>query len=99
MKKIILVKKILKDGNLCKKCKTILYKLEASGHMEKIDTVAIALEGDLESEGYLLAKKYNQENAPFFIFEDKNGNTETASTYEDFLKLILRTGNNESQKS
>jgi hypothetical protein len=90
MKKITLVKKILSDGNPCKKCKTILYKLEASGLIEKIDSVAIATEGDLTSEGYLLAQKYNQENAPFFIVAYENGTSEALSTYEDFLKIVLK---------
>lgn len=89
MKRITLVKKILADGSPCKKCKELLYKLEVSGHIERIYRTVIAQEGDLQSDGYLLAQKHQQENAPFFIIEHENGNIETISTYGDFLKTIL----------
>lgn len=89
MPKITLVKKILTNGQPCRKCIELLRKLEASGHLDKIDKTVIAQEGNPQSEGFLLAELHNQESAPFFIIEHQNGNTETVSTYGDFLQIAL----------
>ncbi|MGY8814862.1 MAG: hypothetical protein ACKVHQ_09105 [Gammaproteobacteria bacterium] len=96
--KITLVKKILSDGSPCKKCIEVESRLSKSGHLDRIDSVVIADERDLDSEGMLLAKKHNVTLAPFFIVEDFQGNVKIYTVYFKFLKEILDTKSTEAEE-
>ena len=91
--KITFVKKTLLNGSPCQKCASMIYKLEASGHIDKITNIITAKEGDSNSEGFILANKYQINEAPFFIVEHDNCNIEIVSTYNDFLRVVLATEN------
>jgi 3-hydroxyisobutyrate dehydrogenase-like beta-hydroxyacid dehydrogenase len=89
MPQITLVKKVLADGKLCKKCIELIHKLEASENMKFINNTVIAVENDPDSEGMILAKKFAVDKAPFFIFENKKGEAKTLLTYSDFIREAL----------
>ncbi|MFL0802226.1 MAG: hypothetical protein K6L81_00790 [Agarilytica sp.] len=96
--KITLVKKILKDGSLCKKCIDVGNKLESSGHIARIDEVVLADERDPESAGIALAREHNVNFAPFFIVE-KDGEAPVIYTvYMKFLKEVLEQETKEADE-
>lgn len=87
--KITFVKKILADGSPCKKCGDVTQRLEESGHMERIDAIAIADERDPNSEGLKLAAQYDVDRAPFFVVENDDGNVQVYTVYFKFVKEVL----------
>ncbi|KEQ16116.1 hypothetical protein [Endozoicomonas numazuensis] len=87
--KIIMVKKIMADGSPCKKCSEVLERLETSGHIEKIDQVLIAREGEVGSEGALLADYYQVDKAPFFVVEEEGLEPRIYTIYFKLVKEVL----------
>ena len=87
--KITLVKKILKNGDLCPKCRDVEEKLRAGGHLEKIDETVIAHEADPQSAGMLLAKRYQVDRAPFFIVEQEGKEPVIYTVFMKFLFEVL----------
>ncbi len=69
MPHITFVKKILSNGEMCKKCQEVTDRLSNEGLIEHINHIAVADERDAESEGMRLAKQYEVERAPFFLVE------------------------------
>jgi hypothetical protein len=88
---ITFVKKILADGELCKKCREVSERLEAEGLIEMINHISIADERDAESEGMRLARQHNVERAPFFLVED-GGNVMAFDIYFKFKKFMAEQG-------
>ena len=88
---ITFVKKILSDGELCKKCSEVSERLESDGLIASINHIAIADERDASSEGIKLAKQYNVERAPFFLVEE-NSETTAFDVYFKFKKLMVERG-------
>ncbi len=84
---ITFVKKILANGELCKKCREVSDRLDSEGLIELINHIAIADERDAESEGMRLAKQYQVERAPFFLV-DQSGTIEAFDVYFKFKKFI-----------
>jgi len=87
--KITLVKKVLPDGSLCKKCVEVAGRLEESGYMDKIDEILVADMRDPTSPGMLLAAELQVDRAPFFVVEYKDGKREVYTIYLKFAKEIL----------
>lgn len=87
--KITLVKKILADGSPCKKCGEVLEKIESADQMQFIDNIVIADESDKNSEGMLLAAKYEVNRAPFFIVERDDSSVEVFTIYFKLVKEVL----------
>lgn len=96
--KITLVKKILRDGSPCKKCGDVLERLESSGHMSRIDHIAVADENDPESEGVKLAKQLDVNRAPFFIVEKEDEAPVVYTVYMKFLKEVLEQKTRDSDE-
>lgn len=88
---ITFVKKILADGELCKKCREVSERLEAEGLIEMINHISIADERDADSEGMRLARQHNVERAPFFLVED-GGNVTAFDIYFKFKKFMTDKG-------
>jgi len=84
---ITFVKKILANGELCKKCREVSERLDSEGLVALINHIAIADERDSESEGMRLARQFNVERAPFFLVE-QGGNVEVFDVYFKFRKFI-----------
>ena len=92
MTHITFVKKILSNGELCKKCLEVSARLESEGLMSSINHIAIADERDNESEGARLAKRFAVARAPFFLVEDETGNVEVYDIYFKFKKFMAEQG-------
>lgn len=88
---ITFVKKILADGELCKKCREVSDRLKTDNLIESIDQIAIADERDPESEGIQLATTHNVSRAPFFIVKDDAGTT-VFDIYFKFKAYLLERG-------
>nr|WP_202410308.1 hypothetical protein [Pseudomaricurvus sp. HS19] len=84
-----MVKKILADGSPCKKCGDVLEKLESSGQMQYIDEIVVADEGDLNSAGMELARRYDVSRAPFFVVEEDDQEPRIYTVYFKFVKEVL----------
>lgn len=81
---ITFVKKILADGNACKKCADVEKRLQDSDYMQYIDTTIVADERDPDSEGMQLARQHNMSRAPFFIVEDGD----SVQVYDIYFQLV-----------
>ncbi|RBP53737.1 hypothetical protein [Arenicella xantha] len=92
MTHITFVKKILANGELCKKCLEVSDRLESEGLIDSINHIAIADERDNDSEGARLAKKYEVARAPFFLVEDAAGHVEVFDIYFKFKKFMAEQG-------
>jgi hypothetical protein len=88
MSEIILVKKLLSNGELCAKCVDVEQQLIKNDQMKHIDKVVIADESDSNSEGMVLAKELDVTRAPFFIVDD-NGAKQVYVSYLKFSKEVL----------
>ena len=83
--KITFVKKILKNGEPCRKCADVERRLVDSGYMDRIDETVIADERDESSLGMKLADQHQVDLAPFFIVQD-NTDTRVYTVYFKFIK-------------
>jgi phosphoadenosine phosphosulfate reductase len=90
-RKITMVKKLLQNGEPCAKCVRAEEMLRGRGVWDQIDEVVWAKEGDAESAGAQLGRKFGVDLAPFFIIERPG---EKAEVVESVLGLIkqLSTG-------
>lgn len=86
--KITFVKKILKTGAPCSKCKDVEARLMAENQMSFINQVLVADERDPESAGMQVAKHHNVDRAPFFVVED-GGDVKVYTVYFKFVKEVL----------
>lgn len=84
-RKITMVKKLLQNGEPCAKCVRAEEMLRGRGVWEQIDAVVWAKEGDPESDGAQLGRKYGVDLAPFFVIERPG---EKAEVLESVLGLI-----------
>lgn len=87
---ITLVKKILADGSPCRKCAEVQERLEKEGLVDRIDATVIADERNPDSEGMLLARKYQVDRAPFFIVEEENAEPRIYTVYFQFVNEVLK---------
>lgn len=97
--KITLVKKIKLDGSPCRKCVEVEDRLRSGGLINKIDNIIIADERDTESEGMQLAKKYQVNQAPFFIVERDEMEPEIYTVYFRFVKEVLGSDTSEHEEA
>ncbi len=97
--KITFVKKTKLDGSLCRKCVDVEKRLHDNLQMDSIDEIVIADEGDPNSPGMQLAKQHQVEQAPFFLVEDDDGGIKVYTIYLQFIKEVLQTGNESTQKA
>jgi hypothetical protein len=81
---ITFVKKILADGEPCRKCREVEDRLRRGGYWEKINEVVIADERDPQSAGLELAREHNVVVAPFFVVKDPTG----VRIFTIFLQLV-----------
>ncbi|GHA14488.1 hypothetical protein GCM10008090_25350 [Arenicella chitinivorans] len=98
MPHITFVKKILANGELCKKCLEVSTRLESEALIDSIDQIAIADERDADSEGARLARKHDVTRAPFFLVEHDDGQVEVFDIYFKFKKFMASQGVGSSEK-
>ncbi|MFK0573956.1 hypothetical protein [Endozoicomonas sp.] len=87
--KITMVKKIMADGNLCRKCQEVQERLESSGHINRIDQFITADEGDTGSTGAFLAELYQVDKTPFFIVEEVGREPVIYTIYFKLVKEVF----------
>lgn len=87
--KITLVKKVLKNGEPCRKCADVLDKLTESGYLDRIDEILVADEADPDSPGMQLARRYNVDRAPFFVVEEDGKEPVIYTVYFKFVMEVL----------
>jgi hypothetical protein len=89
---IIFVKKILPNGELCKKCREVSERLGTDGLTHLIDSIVIADERDAQSPGIQLARLHNMQRAPFFLIKDEAGKVSAYDVYFRFKKFLIDRG-------
>jgi len=96
---ITMVKKILANGEPCKKCQDVERRLKEANHWAKLDAIVIANENDPKSEGMELAQSYDIGVAPFFIVENE-GEIKIYTLFFKFVNEVLkdRSSNSEANK-
>jgi len=92
MMHITFVKKILTNGELCKKCLEVSERLESEGLLNSIDHIAIADDRDADSEGIRLANRHEVSRAPFFLVENEAGEVTVFDIYFKFKKFMAEQG-------
>ena len=86
--KITFVKKILKNGEPCRKCADVERRLRSSGNIGRIDVTLVADERDELSPGMVLAAQHGVKLAPFFVVEDGDA-VRIYTVYFKFVKEEL----------
>tara|TARA_A100001037_G_C15099305_1_gene613130 strand:- start:606 stop:926 length:321 start_codon:yes stop_codon:yes gene_type:complete len=84
-----MVKKVLANGESCKKCADVERRLKQDNHWSKLDEIVIAKENDPNSDGMQIAKHHGIDVAPFFIVEE-NGKVELYTLYFKFVNEVLK---------
>lgn len=84
---VTMVKKQLASGLPCQKCMQAEDLLRTRGLWDRIDRIAVAVEGEPESEGMLLGRQFGVDSAPFFVVRNGDGNEEA---FVSTLKLMQR---------
>ena len=87
--KITVVKKIKADGNLCQKSANVLEQLKREQLLIHIDRIIFAHETKPDSEGLILAAKYQVSRAPFFIVQEDDNSIQIYTSYTRFLSEVL----------
>ena len=90
-RRITFVKKVLADGEPCRKCADVEQRLRASGQMDAIDRTVIADERDPDSEGMRIAAEHDVKLAPFFVVEE-GGEARVYAVYFRFVREVLGGG-------
>lgn len=88
--KITVIKKVKADGNLCRKSAKVLKQLQQEQLLNHIDRIVFAHEINPNSEGLILASKYQVNRAPFFIVEQENNEPQIYTSYALFLTEVLK---------
>jgi len=81
---IVMVKKRMKDGNDCRRCKQV-QKLIERDNFNHVDETVFAVEGEEKSVGVQLSKSFGMRTAPFFVVRMPGSDDFTA--VESYLKL------------
>ncbi|MGF1535853.1 MAG: hypothetical protein ACFB4J_05105 [Elainellaceae cyanobacterium] len=95
---IILVQKIRENGEPCAKSARVLSELAELGLISRIDQIITADERDPESMGYLLAKTYQIEAAPFFLVDKDDGSREIYTAYHRFMREVFQHQTSEANE-
>lgn len=87
--KITMVKKIMEDGEECKKCREVSHRLKEGNELDLIDRIVFADMRDPDAEGNSLAKAFNVDVAPFFLVEEA-GDVTVYKTYMELKTKVLK---------
>jgi len=87
--KITMVKKIMDDGEECKKCQEVSQRLKEGDELGLIDRIVFADVRDFSAEGNRLAREYNVDIAPFFLV-DNGGKVTVYKTYMELKRKVLK---------
>lgn len=85
---VTMVKKQLASGLPCRKCMQAEEMLRGRGMWDRIDRIAVAVEGDPESEGMRLGQRFGVESAPFFVIKNGDGKEEALTSTLKLIQLL-----------
>jgi len=86
MTEVTFVKKLLAGGEPCAKCRDIEQRLRDDGLLEHIDQTLLAVEGDPDSDGAVLAVRHGVQRAPFFVITEADGRVQVMESYLAFKR-------------
>ena len=86
---ITLVKKIMEDGEECRKCREVSDLLKKSDELRFIDAILYADMKAPDSEGSRVAMEHNIDIAPFFVVEN-DGDVTIYKSYMQFKRDVLK---------
>lgn len=89
--RVTMVKKVLESGEDCPKCKEAIKILQEKGLWDRVNKVVAAVVGNEESEGFVLAREYGVERAPFFIIETDDGEKKAIVSVLQFIRELERS--------
>lgn len=81
---ITMIKKRLVDGSDCRKCADVTALLRARGLWQRIDEIVWADEGQPDSPGWVLGRRFGVDTTPFFVVTESGQQT----VYTSALQLI-----------
>jgi hypothetical protein len=85
---VTFVKKVLVNGEACRKCGDVEQRLSAAGYWPRIDAVVVADARDPASEGMRLAARHGVTVAPFFLVQHKD-QARVYTIYLQFVREVL----------
>lgn len=85
---VTFVKKVLENGEACRKCQDVEARLRGAGHWPRIDAVAVADARDPASEGMQLAARHGVAVAPFFLVRE-GAQIRVYTIYLQFVREVL----------
>jgi hypothetical protein len=88
--RITLVKKVLADGQDCRKCRDVMERLERDGHLGRIDRILVADERNPASAGWMAAQHYGVDTAPFFVVRHDDGREQVYTVFLAFVRDVLQ---------
>lgn len=88
--RITLVKKVLADGQDCRKCRDVMERLERGGHLGRIDRILVADERNPASAGWMAAQHYGVDTAPFFVVRHDDGREQVYTVFLAFFHEVLQ---------
>ncbi|WP_152222563.1 hypothetical protein [Pseudomonas sp. SCB32] len=87
--RITLVKKVLADGQDCRKCREVHERLAKGGYLDRIDRTLVADERNPSSAGWMVAAQYGVDTAPFFVVRHDDGREVVYTVFMSFLHEVL----------
>ncbi|MDT4783285.1 hypothetical protein FQZ97_155680 [compost metagenome] len=87
--RITMVKKVLADGQDCRKCREVQERLEKGGYLGRIDRTLVADERNPAGTGWMIAAQYGVDSAPFFVVRHDDGREEVYTVFLKFLHEVL----------
>ncbi|MDH4564587.1 hypothetical protein [Pseudomonas sp. BN411] len=88
--RITLVKKVLADGQDCRKCRDVMERLERDGNLGRIDRILVADERNPGSAGWMAAQHYGVDTAPFFVVRHDDGREQVYTVFLAFVRDVLQ---------
>lgn len=82
--RVLFVKKLLRDGEPCAKCRDIETRLRNDGLMRHVSDIVTAREDDPSSPGARLAERHGVQRAPFFVIRYRDGGERIIESYLAF---------------
>lgn len=83
---VLFVKKVLADGEPCRKCRDVETRLHKDGLMRHLDEILTAREDEPESRGNRLARRLRVTRAPFFVIRHSDGREQVIESYLSFKR-------------
>jgi len=85
---VVMVKKRLKDGSDCRRCKQISERIEKDKFGSHISETIFVEEGKNDSDAAKLSKQFKMRTAPFFVIKYDDDHVEAVESYFKLKKML-----------